>query len=66
MQESDYERVIQELDELIHDTKELIERFEATGMKGQMQVDYDRLLAIHDQAVKDQRAHTLTMLNDHP
>lgn len=39
-----------------------IDRFEATGMDEKMPEDYDKLLDILDDAVKQQRGHTLAML----
>ncbi|WP_304525221.1 hypothetical protein [Halomonas sp. I5-271120] len=64
MQENDYQRVIRELDQLIQDTKQLIERFDSTGMNGEMQEDYNKLLAIYDQAIKDQACYTRAMLKE--
>ena len=62
----DYERVIHELEGLIHDTRRLIERFDATGMDEKMQEDYDKLLALYDQAIKDQKFYTRAMLDQSP
>jgi len=66
MQENDYQRVIRELDQLIQDTRQLIERFDSTGMDERMQQDYEKLLAIYDQAIKDQTYYTRAMLNESP
>lgn len=63
MNEADYQRVIDALQELIDETQSTLERFETSGMDEKMSEDYDRLLAILDDAVKQQRAHTLAMLN---
>ncbi|EWH02989.1 hypothetical protein [Halomonas sp. BC04] len=62
MNESDYQRVIDELQAVIEDTQRTIERFEATGMDEQMTEDYEKLLSILDDSVKQQREHTLAML----
>lgn len=64
IQESDYQRVIDELEKLIQDTKQLIERFDSTGMDEEMQEDYDKLLTIYDQAIKDQAHCTQVMLTE--
>tara|TARA_B100000700_G_scaffold60311_1_gene65925 strand:+ start:457 stop:687 length:231 start_codon:yes stop_codon:yes gene_type:complete len=64
MQASDHQRVIDELEKLIHDTKQLIERFDSTGMDEEMQEDYDKLLTIYDQAIKDQAHYTQAMLKE--
>jgi len=64
MKEADHQQVINELQTIIGDTQRTIERFEATGMNAQMPEDYDKLLAILDGAVKQQREHTMAMLDD--
>jgi len=58
----DHQRVIDELQAVIDDTQHTIERFDATGMDEQMPEDYDKLLAILDDAVKQQREHAMAML----
>lgn len=58
----DHQRVIDELQAVIDDTQHTLDRFEATGMETEMPEDYDKLLAILDDAVTQQRAHTLAML----
>lgn len=60
----DHQRVIDELQAVIDDTQHTLERFEATGMEAEMPEDYDKLLAILDDAVTQQRAHTLAMLEE--
>jgi hypothetical protein len=64
MQENDYQRVIHELEKLIQETKQLIERFDSTGMDEEMQEDYSKLLALYDQAIKDQVYYTRAMLEE--
>lgn len=56
------QRVIDELQEVIDDTQHILDRFEAIDMGKRMPEDYDKLLAILDDAVKQQREHTLAML----
>ena len=62
MTSDEQQRVIDELQGVIDDTQKTIDRFEATGMDEQMAEDYDKLLDILDDAVKQQQAHTLAML----
>jgi len=62
MNAADHQRVIDELQALIDDTQHTLDRFEATGMDKQMPEDYETLLAILNDAVKQQREHTLAML----
>lgn len=62
MNEAEYQQVITELQTVIDDTQHTLDRFEATGMDEQMPEDYGALLAILDDAVKQQREHTLVML----
>lgn len=57
MNEAEYQRVINELQAVLDDTRVTMERFEATGMDEQMPADYEKLLAILDHAVKRQREH---------
>ncbi|WP_302139196.1 hypothetical protein [Halomonas alkalicola] len=59
----EHQKVIDELQGVIDDTQHTIDRFEATGMDEQMPEDYDKLLEILDDAVTQQRAHTLAMLS---
>ena len=49
---------------MIDETQHTIERFESAGMEGNMPEDYDKLLAILDDAVKQQREHTKVMLDE--
>lgn len=63
MTADEHQQVIDELQVVIDDTQHTIERFEATGMDEQMPEDYEKLLDILDQAVKQQRGHTLAMLD---
>jgi len=49
------QQVINELQKVIDDTQ-------ATGMDDEMRKDYDKLLEILDDAVKQQREHTRVML----
>jgi flagellar biosynthesis chaperone FliJ len=62
MREAEYQQVIDELEQVIQDTRTTIERFESSGMGEQMPEDYDKLLVILDDAVKQQREHTQAML----
>lgn len=62
MTADEHQQVIDKLQEVIDDTRQTIERFEATGMETELPEDYDKLLEILDSAVKAQREHTLAML----
>lgn len=62
MTPDDHQRVINELQQVIDDTQATLTRFEATGMDEEMTEDYDKLLTILDEAIKQQREHTLAML----
>tara|TARA_R110001606_G_scaffold176142_2_gene322590 strand:- start:288 stop:479 length:192 start_codon:yes stop_codon:yes gene_type:complete len=59
----DCQRVIDELQTVIDETQTMLKRFEKTGMDGEMPKDYETLLAILDDAVKQQREHTQAMLD---
>ncbi|MCL7928584.1 hypothetical protein [Halomonas llamarensis] len=63
MTNNEQQRVIDELQAVIDETQQTIERFENTGMEGDMSEDYGKLLAILDDAVKQQREHTKVMLD---
>lgn len=58
------QRVIDELQPIINETQATIDRFEATGMNENMPEDYDKLLSILDDAIKQQREHTREMLRE--
>lgn len=62
MTEDDHQQVIYELQDVIEDTQNTLSRFEATGMDEKVPEDYDKLLEILDDAVKQQRKHTMVML----
>lgn len=62
MNEIDHQRVINELQTVIDETQHTLGRFEATGMDKQMLEDYEKLLVILDEAVKQQREHVMAML----
>lgn len=62
MNEDEQKVVIDELQRLIDEVKCTIARFEASGMDTMMPDDYDRLLSILGDAVKQQRQHVLAML----
>ncbi|MAR71782.1 MULTISPECIES: hypothetical protein [unclassified Halomonas] len=62
MKEGEQKVVIDELQRLIDEVKCTIARFEASGMDTRMPDDYDRLLSILGDAVKQQRQHVLAML----
>lgn len=63
MNETDHQHVINELQGVIDETQHTLARFESTGMDEQMPEDYGALLAILDDAVRQQREHTLAMLD---
>lgn len=63
MTPDEHQRVIDALQELIDETHSTLERFETSGMEEKMAEDYEMLLHILDQAVKQQRSHTLAMLS---
>lgn len=63
MHPDNHPRVINELQAVIDDTQRTLNRFEATGMNEQMPADYEKLLAILDDAATCQREHTRAMLD---
>jgi len=63
MNKTDHQRVINELQTVIDETQHTLDRFEATGMDEQMLEDYEVLLVILDDAVAQQREHTMAMLD---
>ncbi len=62
MTPNDHQQVINQLQGVIDSTQYTIDRFDATGMDEQMPGDYEKLLGILDDAVKQQREHTQVML----
>ncbi len=63
MQPTEHEHVIQTLETLIRDTQATIDRIEIYGLNATMPEEYQALLDILDNAVKQQREHTLAMLS---
>ncbi|MGM0692318.1 MAG: hypothetical protein ACQEUN_02785 [Pseudomonadota bacterium] len=63
MAPNEHQNIIDQLQAVIEDTQHTLDRFEATGMESEMPEDYDKLLAILDDAVTQQRAHTLALLD---
>ncbi|UXZ54265.1 hypothetical protein LOS15_15875 [Halomonas sp. 7T] len=62
MTPDDHQRVIDELQTLIEETQQTLTRFEATGMDEELAADYEKLLTILDNAIKQQREHTKALL----
>lgn len=62
MAPDEHQQVIDELQGVIDDTHHTLERFESTCIASEMPEDYDKLLTILDDAVTQQREHTLVML----
>lgn len=63
MTSDDHQYVIDELQTVIDETQATLKRFEKTGMNDDMPGDYETLLAIWDDAVKQQREYTQAMLD---
>lgn len=63
MKSEEHDYVINELQTLIDDTQATLTRFEKTGMDEQMPTDYEKLLEILDDAIKQQREHTHALLD---
>lgn len=59
---AEHQQVIDRLEEIIVATRETMWRFEVSGMEEAMAEDYEKLQAIYIDAVRDQRAHSLAML----
>ena len=64
MTDDECQHVINELQQVIDDNQATLSRFEATGMEDEMREDYEKLLGMLDDAVKQQREHTRVMLEE--
>lgn len=64
MTSDECQQVIDELQAVIDDTHQTLERFDSTGMASEMPEDVEQLHAILDRAVRDQKVHTLAMLDE--
>ena len=62
MQDHDYRRLIAQLQEVINDTVKTIDDFEARGMNGELQAEYEQLHAILQKATADQRRYQHALL----
>lgn len=58
-----HQLIIDKLQLLIDDTQATLVRFEQEGMDIEMADDYNKLLDILDDAIKQQREHTKAMLS---
>lgn len=63
MTSDDHQHVINELQKVIDDTQATLTRFEETGMDEERPADYDNLMTILDDAIKQQREHTQALLS---
>lgn len=63
MQPDENEQVIQELETLIRDTQATTDRIETYGLNNTMAEEYQALLDILANAIKQQREHKLAMLS---
>lgn len=63
MTNQEHQRVIDELQMVIDDTQATLKRFEETSMDEGMPEDYEKLLTVLNDAVKQQREHTRVMLD---
>lgn len=63
MTPDNHQRVIDELQALISETQATLTRFEKTGMDQTLSDDYEKLLVILNDAIKQQRMHTTRMLD---
>ncbi|APX92786.1 hypothetical protein BWR19_07495 [Halomonas sp. 1513] len=64
MTPDEYQQVIEEFERLIRDARALMVRFEASGMDQSHEAEYLEVHAIYAKAVADQRAYTLSMLDE--
>ncbi|SHM19862.1 hypothetical protein [Vreelandella subglaciescola] len=64
MTPDNHQQVIDELQAVINDTQQTLARVEAAGMDEQMPADYEKLLAVLDDAITQQREHTRAMLDE--
>lgn len=63
MQPDEHEHAIQELEALIRDSQATVDRIETYGLNNTMPEEYQALLDILDNAIKQQREHTQAMLD---
>lgn len=66
MTPDEHQQVVEEFQDVIDDTQHTIDRLEATGMDEKIPENYGKLLDILDDAVTQQREHTLAMLGQAP
>ncbi len=57
MSDSDYRHLLNELESLLEDTAEMLQRFEDSGMDERMPEDYQTLLAIQAKALQEQQSY---------
>lgn len=60
----DHQHLIGELQAVIDDTQATLKQVEAHGLDASMPEDYAQLLDILDRAIKQQRGHTRSLLEE--
>ncbi|WP_462321408.1 hypothetical protein [Halochromatium sp.] len=65
MSDDDYRHLLNELESLLRETAETLQRFEETGMDEQLHEDYQKLLTIQAEAQREQQIY-LDALRHHP
>nr|WP_298058055.1 hypothetical protein [uncultured Halomonas sp.] len=63
MHPDEHEHVVKELETLIRETQATVDRIETYGLNNTMPEDYQALLDILDNAIKQQYEHTMAMLS---
>lgn len=66
MSDDEYRQVLSELESLLRETAETLQRFIETGMDEQLDEDYQKLLTIQAEALREQQVYLNALRHDPP
>ncbi len=66
MSDNDYRQVLNELESLLRETAATLQHFEETGMDEQLHEDYQKLLSIQAEALREQQIYLDALRQDSP
>lgn len=66
MSDNDYRQVLNELERLLQETAKTLQRFVETGMDERLQEDYQKLLEIQAEALREHQIYLNALRDDPP
>lgn len=66
MSDNEHRQVLRELESLLRETSEMLQRFVETGMDEQLNENYQKLLSIQAEALREQQIYLDALSRDLP